>query len=162
MGRRMRSEGLKHGAPLVRLKMTDVLRAGVKRLPRMTGAKDGLPLFDDGTTTRPGTVVWSTGFRRDFGWIDFEIPADGPVPRHREGLVEELPGLYFVGLPFQTGLASALLVGVGKDAAFIAATISRRLRQSSTVKAAPPAAFPLRPQPVATGPHAASGDGGGT
>ena len=162
MGRKMRRQALEHGAPLVRLKMADVHRAGVKRLPRVTGAKDGLPQLADGTTARPGTVVWCTGFKRNYDWVEFEIPADGPVPRHRDGIVEEQPGLYFVGLPFQTGLGSALFVGVGKDAAFIAATISRRLGQSSTAKAARPAAFLRRPEPVASGLHAPSGDAAGT
>jgi putative flavoprotein involved in K+ transport len=39
--------------------------------------------------------------------------------------VQNVPGLYFIGLPFQTGLSSSLLGGVGKDAAFIAAQVAR-------------------------------------
>lgn len=158
IGRRIRAQGLEHGAPLVRLKMSDVLRAGVKRLPRVTGVKkDGLPVFADDTTANPGTIVWCTGFTRDYSWVEFEIPMDGSVPRHRAGVVEELPGLYFMGLPFQTGLASAVLVGVGQDASFIAATISRRLATEARS-----AAIPLQPEPVAGGLRAPVGDAAGT
>jgi putative flavoprotein involved in K+ transport len=86
-----------------------------------------MPSFDDGTTTRPDTIVWSTGFGRDYSWVDFKIEMDDGMPRHRGGIVESEPGLYFVGLPFQTRLASALVGGVGEDAAFIASTIAQRL-----------------------------------
>jgi putative flavoprotein involved in K+ transport len=127
MGRRMRPFVTKHGAPLVRLKMADAIRAGVERRPRLIAARDGMPSFDDGTTTRPDTIVWSTGFRRDYSWVEFDIETDGGLPRHRDGIVESQPGLYFVGLPFQTRLASALVGGVGEDAAFIASTIAQRL-----------------------------------
>jgi putative flavoprotein involved in K+ transport len=39
--------------------------------------------------------------------------------------VQSAPGLYFIGLPFQKGLSSSLLGGVGKDAAYIAAQVAR-------------------------------------
>jgi putative flavoprotein involved in K+ transport len=69
-------------------------------------------------------VVWATGFRPDFGWIDLPIfDADG-YPVHRRGVVAAAPGLYFLGLPFQHTLTSAAIGGVGKDAHYISERIT--------------------------------------
>jgi putative flavoprotein involved in K+ transport len=127
IGRRMRPIILTHGAPLIRLKMRDARRAGVERRPRLTAVRDGMPVFEDGTTARADTIVWCTGFRRDYSWIEFGLETDHGMPCHRNGAVEGEPGLYFVGLQFQTRLASALIGGVGEDAAVVAETITNRL-----------------------------------
>jgi putative flavoprotein involved in K+ transport len=65
-------------------------------------------------------VVWATGFSYDYGWIDVPglLDADG-YPRHSAG-VSDHPGLYFVGLKFQTRQASDLFVRVGLDAEHVA------------------------------------------
>ena len=49
------------------------------------------------------------------------------LPRHTAGIADGEPGLYFVGLPFQTRPASALIGGMGEDAALVAGEIARRL-----------------------------------
>jgi putative flavoprotein involved in K+ transport len=61
-------------------------------------------------------VVWCTGYRHDFGWIDLPVFDDDGRPRHDRGVVPDQPGLFFVGLFFQTSITSALLGGVGSDA----------------------------------------------
>jgi len=127
IGRKMRPLILHHGAPLIRLKMADAKRVGVERRPRVTGVKDGLVAFADGTAASPETVVWCTGFRRDYSWVEFGIAMHDGYPAHTDGVVDGEPGLYFVGLPFQTRLASALVGGVGEDAASVARVIARRL-----------------------------------
>jgi|SRR5438270_2211535 len=139
VGRRMRRAFIHHGAPLIRLKMADAVRAGVTRLPRVIGVTDGRPAFEDGTTGRPDTIVWCTGFRRDYSWIEFPIPTDDGLPRQRDGAVAGEPGMYFVGLPFQTRFASALVGGVGHDASLVAAQIATSL---ATEPALTPAAIP--------------------
>jgi len=130
VGRRMKPLVLSHGAPLIRLKMRDAIAAGVVRAPRVDTVTDGLPVLGDAAGARPGTIVWCTGFTRDYSWI--EIPILGPDghPRHRGGVVEGEPGLYFVGLPYQTRLASGLLGGVGYDAAVVAEVIAGRMVSS--------------------------------
>jgi putative flavoprotein involved in K+ transport len=127
IGRKMRPLILHHGAPLIRLKLADALRAGVERRPRVTGTKDGMVAFGDATVASPETVVWCTGFKRDYSWVDFEIAMHDGYPVHADGVVGGEPGLYFVGLPFQTRLSSALIGGVGEDAASVAEVIARRL-----------------------------------
>lgn len=65
------------------------------------------------------TVVWTTGYRLDFGWIDLPIFDEFGYPRQRRG-VTEVPGLYFVGLIWQHTLVSATLLGVALDVAHVA------------------------------------------
>ena len=67
------------------------------------------------------TVLWTTGFAPDYGWLDLPILDEFGVPRHVRG-VSEVPGLSFIGLLFQHDNGSANLAGVGRDAAFLAST----------------------------------------
>ena len=127
IGRKMRPLILHHGAPLIRLKMAHAKRAGVERRPRVIGMRDGMVAFADSTLASPQTVVWCTGFKRDYSWVEFEIAMRDGYPLQSDGAVEGERGLYFVGLPFQTRLASALIGGVGEDAASVAQVIARRL-----------------------------------
>jgi len=65
------------------------------------------------------SVVWATGFRRDFGWLDAPILDGRGEPIHRRG-VTGCAGLYFLGLPWLHKLKSSVLCGVGDDAAHLA------------------------------------------
>jgi putative flavoprotein involved in K+ transport len=60
------------------------------------------------------SVIWTTGYGLDYGWIDLPIVDDQGFPRHVRG-VGEVPGLYFLGLLWQTGLTSATLFGPRVD-----------------------------------------------
>jgi putative flavoprotein involved in K+ transport len=71
--------------------------------------------------------VWATGYHLDFSWIEAPVFADRDYPIQRRG-VSEAPGLYFVGLNRLHTLASALFMGVGKDAGFVASEISAKGR----------------------------------
>jgi len=75
-------------------------------------------------------VLWCTGFRPDFGWIDLPVFGHDGLPLHRRGVVEGQPGLYFLGLFFLYGFTSSLLGGVGRDAAHIADQIAARRREA--------------------------------
>ena len=80
--------------------------------------------FADGTTTSPEAIVWATGYRPDYSLIDITGAIDAAgAPVHQRG-VSPVPGLYFLGLPWQHTRGSALLGFVGADAAHIAAHIS--------------------------------------
>jgi hypothetical protein len=88
-----------------------IAAAGIERVPRTAGARDGLPLLEDGWALEAANVVWCTGFRPDLGWIDLPVlDADGG-PRHDRGVVADQPGLYLVGLFFLTSVASSLVGG---------------------------------------------------
>lgn len=76
---------------------------------------DGLDLAGAGIST----VLWTTGYRLDYGWIDLPIFDEFGYPRQRRG-VTEVPGLYFVGLLWQHNQLSATLVGASFEAAHVA------------------------------------------
>jgi putative flavoprotein involved in K+ transport len=124
VGRRLRPRLLTAAAPLARVRRRDLAAAGVERVPRTVGARDGLPMLEDGRALEVANVVWCTGFRHDFAWIDLPVFDAGDQPRHDRGVVPEAPGLYFVGLFFLSSITSALLGGVGHDAEHVAARIA--------------------------------------
>jgi putative flavoprotein involved in K+ transport len=70
-------------------------------------------------------VIWATGYGVDFGWIDLPVRDSSGEPVHRGG-VTDMPGLYFLGLPYLAKLHSAFLSGVGDDAAVLAGHIAAR------------------------------------
>jgi putative flavoprotein involved in K+ transport len=120
---------LEAGAPpLIRVKTKDLVAAGVQRVPRTAGIKDGMPLLDDGRIVDVQNIIWCTGFRYDFGWIDLPVvDADG-APLHRRGVARGQPGLYFMGLVFQYAVSSDVLPGMSRDAEFIAKDIVEQRR----------------------------------
>jgi putative flavoprotein involved in K+ transport len=118
---------LAYGAtPLIRIKNADLLEAGVGRVPRVTAVENGLPVLADGNVLDVPNIVWCTGFRQDFSWIDLPIFGEDGLPVHRRGIVEREPGLYFVGLLFQYSVSSDVLPGIGRDARYVANYIARQ------------------------------------
>jgi len=99
-------------------------RAGVTMRGRLTDAVGRRVRFDDGSEHDVDAIVWATGYRADFTWIDCPAikDAEGGIV-HRRG-VTDAKGLFFVGLPWQYTRGSALIGFVGRDAAFIAGHIA--------------------------------------
>jgi putative flavoprotein involved in K+ transport len=116
IGRKVRPRFMVMATPLIRVKSKDLAAAGVERVPRVAGARDGLPVLADGRVLDVANVVWCTGFAYDFSWIDLPVFADDGQPLHERGVVSSAPGLYFVGLVFQYAAVSDVLPGVGRDA----------------------------------------------
>ena len=83
-------------------------------------------MLEDGRVLDVANVVWSTGFRQDFSWIDLPIFDAAGEPMHERGVVSSQPGLYFVGLLFQYAVTSDVLPGVGRDAKRIAKHIAQQ------------------------------------
>ncbi|MGH2348508.1 MAG: flavin-containing monooxygenase, partial [bacterium] len=121
------------GLPLVRVRPKDLLEAGVQRVPRVAGVSSGRPVLKDGRVLDVGNVVWCTGFVRDYRWIRLPVfDADGD-PVHHRGVVQTEPGLYFIGLPFQSSLLSGIVPGAGADANHIVQqTCAERSRSIAT------------------------------
>jgi putative flavoprotein involved in K+ transport len=69
------------------------------------------------------TVIWATGFQFDYDWLEADTLDDRGRPIHQRG-VSPVPGLYFVGLPWQSRRGSSFIWGVWHDAKFIADQIS--------------------------------------
>jgi putative flavoprotein involved in K+ transport len=128
LGRKAKSQISLRGQPLVRLNRADALAAGIELVARLAGVTEGKPSLEDGRGLDISAVVWCTGFRPNYQFLELpELLLDGkglPIAPH--GIVEQIPGLYFVGLPFQVGLTSTLVGGVGRDAALVVRYIARQ------------------------------------
>ncbi|MBS8259864.1 FAD-dependent oxidoreductase [Roseibium polysiphoniae] len=74
-----------------------------------------LDLQDAGITS----VIWATGFKRDYGWLKVDIFDASGAPLHKRGISNE-PGVYFLGLPWQTRRGSSFIWGVWYDAKYLA------------------------------------------
>jgi putative flavoprotein involved in K+ transport len=122
LGRKVRDRFLSppRGIPRGRVNKRDLRAAGIERVARTSGTEDGSPQLDDGRVLDVANVVWCTGFVADYDWIDLPVFGEYGYPIHVRGVVESHPGLHFMGLPFQRTLSSALIGGVGRDAAHIA------------------------------------------
>ncbi|MGW4483599.1 flavin-containing monooxygenase [Amycolatopsis sp. NPDC004368] len=135
LGRAMRSEIRAHGGPLIRVKRADLTGAGVELVAdRTTGVRDGAPVLGDGRVLDVANVVWCTGFRQDFSWIDPPVTDDSGWPREERGVATTAPGLYFVGLSFQYAFSSMLVGGAGRDAEYIARHLAARTRPEGGVR----------------------------
>jgi len=129
IGRKVRPKLLSHGPPLVRVKPKDLAAAGVERVPRVVGVREGLPLLEDQRILEVANVVWCTGFRPNFSWIDLpNFGEEKREPMHHRGIVASERGLYFVGLFFLYAMSSGFLPGVSRDAEYIAKHIESRTR----------------------------------
>jgi putative flavoprotein involved in K+ transport len=125
MGRKARTRMLTSGAPLIRAKREDLTAAGIERVGRVAGVRDGKPVLDDRRVLDVSNVIWCTGLDPGFSWIDIDVHGD-IEPKHDGGVARGVPGLYFLGLMFLYAGSSTMVHGVSRDAARIADTIARR------------------------------------
>jgi putative flavoprotein involved in K+ transport len=136
MGRKARPKMLHAATPLIRTQTQDLIAAGAQRCGRVTGARGGRPVLEDGTVLEVANVIWCSGYSAGFSWIDLPIFDDRGDPEHVAGVVPSQPGLYFVGLPFLYAMSSSMIHGVGRDAQRIVGTVAQRARALGTVRAA--------------------------
>ena len=131
IGRRVRSKMLRGGQPLIRVKPGDLTSAGVERVPRVVGARNGRPLLEGGEMLDVANVIWCSGFSPGFDWIDLPIFDNDGRPWHQGGVVESPPGLYFVGLAFLYAMSSSMIHGVSRDAERIVTAIEAQVRSTA-------------------------------
>ena len=116
------------GDAVVGTELRALERAGAVRvLPsRVVGARGRALLLADGTEVVTDSVLWCTGFRPAFDWlrVDGALDADG-VPVQREG-ASPVPGLHWMGLPWQTRLNSSIIDGVDRDSRALAGRAAAR------------------------------------
>jgi putative flavoprotein involved in K+ transport len=98
-------------------------RYGVEVKPRATAASGRTVTFGGGREIEVDAVIWATGYRPDFTWIDLPILDESGRLRHRRG-VTDVTGLSFLGLTWQWTRGSALIGWVKDDAAFLAERIA--------------------------------------
>jgi putative flavoprotein involved in K+ transport len=122
------------GDPIIGKELQQRVVAGdIRLLPqRVTGASDDRLQLDDGTSLPVETVLWCTGFRPAYGWIDIPgaIDAEGR-PIHAGG-ASPVAGLHWMGLPWQTRMNSGIIDGVDRDARATADRIVRSARRVAT------------------------------
>jgi putative flavoprotein involved in K+ transport len=118
LGRRLRTRETLIGSSPRELKR----RHGVEIQPRVVAADRRTVRFEDGSELAVDAVIWATGYRPDYSWIDLPVfDPDGRL-RHRRG-VTDVPGLYFLGLTWQHTRGSALIGWVEDDAEYLAEQI---------------------------------------
>jgi putative flavoprotein involved in K+ transport len=122
LARRLR----KSGDLVIGTRWGDLARLGVRVCPRLVSVGSRTATFSDASTTDVASVVWATGFRTDYSWLD--IPGavvDGAVP-HQRGITA-VAGLSILGLPWLHTRGSALLGFVKDDASWIAGHVGDAL-----------------------------------
>ena len=107
-------------------------RQGITVKPRVVSAGGRMVGFADGSELEVDAVIWATGYRSDYSWIDPSVLDGSGRVRHRRG-VTDVPGLYFLGLSWQHTRGSALIGWVKDDAEFIAEQIAAYEASAATV-----------------------------
>jgi putative flavoprotein involved in K+ transport len=108
----------RRGDPIIGKELRRRVDAGqIRLLPqRVTGASDNRLQLSDGTSLRVESVLWCTGFRPDYRWIDIPGATDAEGrPVHEHG-ASPVTGLHWMGLPWQTRMNSGIIDGVDRDA----------------------------------------------
>jgi putative flavoprotein involved in K+ transport len=138
VGRRLMGQ-LFAGDPLIGFSRRDLIIPTLTSVSRTAGVSNGYPRLDDGRVLEDvRTVVWCTGFRPDFRWI--QLPVFGPegYPEHRRGIVAGAPGLGFVGLRHQYRIGSSLVGGVHEDAEYVVQQLASHDAHAGRASAAHP------------------------
>ena len=116
---------------MLRVKRADLAERGVVRNEaRFAGVATGCPCWTTGRSWTL-TVVWATGFRQPFDWINLPVLGDDGWPREYRGVVDDAPGLFFCGLSFQWAFTSMLIHGAGRDAAYVVDRIVARAARTA-------------------------------
>src|SRR3954451_23327743 len=141
VGRRARPKMLSHATPLIRTKGKDLARAGVTRVPRTAGVRNGRPVLEDGQQPEISNVIWCTGFEPGSSWVDLPVFDDRGEARQQGGIVPGEPGLKFLGRQFLYAMSSSMIHGLSRDAEYIAERIAADREPSP----APPAGRQVGP-----------------
>jgi putative flavoprotein involved in K+ transport len=133
IGRKMAPKVRAGGGPLLRIRRGDLEAVGVTLNEARTVDVDarGRPVLADGTALDVANVVWCTGFRPDYGWIELPVFGEDGWPKERRGVVDAQPGLYFLGIPFLYSFTSMLVLGAGRDAAYVVDRLAARAADRS-------------------------------
>lgn len=97
---------------------------GVRVMPRLVAAEGRDALFADATRVEIDAVVWAVGYRDDLDWLQIADAKDSQGMIVQTEGVSPVPGLFFVGRPWQRNRASALVMGVSDDAEAIVGRIA--------------------------------------
>lgn len=112
--------------PVIGTDVKEILsRKNVITVGRTKDALNEEIVFEKDTITSIKNIVWATGYRPNFKWIEgLELDEDN-YPKNYRG-VSNIDGLYFIGLPWMFTRGSATLGGVSKDANYLANIIQKK------------------------------------
>ena len=116
----------RRGDSIVGTELRELVRRGRVTLHphRVVAGDDRAVTLEDQTVLPVSSVLWCTGFRPDTSWIDVAGAVDGDgEPVHRAG-ASPVPGLHWMGLPWQTRLNSSIIDGADRDARAVAARVA--------------------------------------
>jgi putative flavoprotein involved in K+ transport len=103
-------------------------RQGVRIAPRTVEGLDKQVRFADGTATTVDAVLWTIGYRDETSWLHIPAAVDAQGRFVEDRGIAPVPGLFYVGRSWQNNRASALLCGVGREAAAIVNRVRHYLR----------------------------------
>ncbi len=118
--------------PGLHLRSRALSRSGVRLRPRTVGVSCDACVFADGTSETVDAVIWSIGYRDDASWLSIPEAVDENGDYVETRGVSSVPGMFHVGRSWQTSRASALLCGVGGDAARVAAHVTKWVHRRPT------------------------------
>jgi len=124
IGKRVIPKAEVKGKPLVRVKEYD-LDAATRRVGRIVGTLDGKPATEEREALDVANVIWCTGYRRDWSWIDAGARDNLGRPLQKRGVVVDVPGLYMVGQEFLFAAASDTVTGHQLDARHVVRHLRR-------------------------------------
>lgn len=112
--------------PIFGFEGKELIRNGAIKLEeKVVSASENNIMFQNGGTYSAESIIWSTGFVSEYNWIELEKAVnENGFPNHVRG-ISPVKGLYYIGLPWQSQRGSALICGVGKDAAYILSEIKK-------------------------------------
>ncbi|MGG1660364.1 flavin-containing monooxygenase [Brevibacillus sp. NRS-1366] len=92
----------------------------IRMVPKTLQISGNKATFENGSEAEIANIIWATGFRARYEWLNIpQALNEEGLPVHQRG-VSPVPGLFFLGLPWQHSRRSALMAGVGYDAAYLA------------------------------------------
>ncbi len=107
--------------------LDDLRRKGIQILPKLTHADGDTVTFANGANVSVNSVVWAVGYRDDSDWVNIPEVKDAQGNFVHEHGVSPVRNLFFIGHPWQTSRASAIIHGVGRDAEEITNVITRSM-----------------------------------
>ena len=113
--------------PLIRNRLADLEAAGIRRVGRITDVREGRPVTADGAELDVSTVIWCTGMVADYSWLPAAATDASGRPKQHLGVSDDVPGLYYLGLAFQSAEDSPTVVGANRDAPHVIRHLLSRL-----------------------------------
>ncbi|MFW9996082.1 MAG: flavin-containing monooxygenase [Candidatus Odinarchaeota archaeon] len=112
------------GEPLLGISMKDVLESRkIVHVPSVKAVKNDMIILEDNQDLQVRNIIWATGFRNDYSWINLDVLDKQGKPLHKRGVATKIRGLYFIGLNWLYRANSSNIGGVGRDAEYIASEI---------------------------------------